>query len=421
MRPGDLPAWNTGAGAGVNQGETARAGRSGQARITLRRPKAKRMYIRPDYETARAQAGFSWSAGGTQGALRALTETPIRDFNLKPAALIDCYRRGRPLLREMFGEDVSLPGLTTPAISYGHVNGLGSELLFPEGGEVAHTHIYASLEEGIRRLQEPVDYATAGMAPFFLDFRRQIQEAFPGENVGFAYGAEGPITTCYELRGEPFFTDIFDKPELAVRFLELVTDSIVDFHRFIVEVHGGGKMPNPSGAGMVDDLSSFIPPRLFGSLVIPAWERYYSALTTGKRSAHIENLKAEQLPYLEEIGLSFYDPSISTALHPKIVSGACRVPFLWRLGSFHYREMSEQDVEDFVYQSCADGASSVVTYVEESLCTEIGVRKVHAFIRAGKEAARLVKEGCSREEIGKRVSPAGKAKLWDGWGGYKGL
>ena len=56
-----------------------------------------------DYETARREAGFTWSVGGSQGALRAVTGVPIREFNLDPSACAEAYRRGRPLLREMFG------------------------------------------------------------------------------------------------------------------------------------------------------------------------------------------------------------------------------------------------------------------------------------------------------------------------------
>lgn len=371
----------------------------------------------PDYETARDEAGFSWTASSSQGALREITDTPIREFNLDPDACIEAYRRGRPMIREMFGEDVRLPGVATPAISYGHVNGLGSELLFPEGGEVAHTHIYESLGEAIEGLRDPVDFAAAGMAPFYLEFRERMQQAFPRESVGFSFGLEGPITTAYEVRGEGFFTDILDDLPLAREFMRSLVSSILEFHRFLCSV-GDRPVINPNGASMCDDLSSFIPPRLFRDIVIPSWDQYYSGMTTGRRTAHVEDLRAEQLPFLEEIGLSWYDPSISPKLNPQIIAAHCRVPFAWRMGSFHYREMSCRDVEDFVFQAAADGASAVTTNVAETMCNEEGIAKVHAFVRAGKEAKRLVAEGCSREEIGQRVSREGQETLWDAWCGF---
>ena len=109
------------------------------------------------------------------------------------------------------------------------MNGLGSELLFPPDGEVAHTHVYGDLETGIAALQRPVDFAVAGMAPFFLDYKRRLEAAFPGRTVHFSYGLEGPLTTAYELRGEGFFLDLMDRPGLAAEFLRLATASIGAF------------------------------------------------------------------------------------------------------------------------------------------------------------------------------------------------
>lgn len=374
--------------------------------------------MRPNYDTARAAAGFSFSVSGSQGALRELTGTPIREFNLAPRACIDCYRRGRPLLREMFGEKVIQPAVSTPAISYGHVNGLGSELHFPEGGEVAQTHICESLEEGLATLAEPVAWTEVGWAPYFLDFLAQLKEAFPEEKVSWSWGGEGPITTAYELRGQGFFLDVHDRPEDARKFLSAINRSLLDFERAVATVNE--RPVFGSSAGLCDDLASFMRPALFAEMVLPAWEEYYAARTDGVRTAHVEGLQAEQLPFLEDIGLSFFDPSISPKLNPQLIAAHCRVPFTWRLGCFHYREMDVQEVEDFVFQACADGASSVHTIIAEGMCNEATVPKVEAFIRAAEEAQALLTAGCRRDEIAERVSPAGRDKLWDGWCGYLG-
>lgn len=377
------------------------------------------MYERPDYSIARAEAGFGWYCGGSQGALRQLTGTPIRDFNLDPAACIDCFRRGRPLLREMFGEDVGQVGLGTPAVSYGHPNCLGAELLFPEGGEVAHTHPFASLEEAVEALKQPVDWASSGMAPFYLQFREQIQEAFPGEPVRLCFGSEGPLTTAYELRGEGFFTDLYDDPAMAAEFMRLTVESILDFDRFNAAVNGDEGM-SAIGAGMCDDIASFIPPSLWQQWVLPYWEQYYSARTTGRRSAHVENLTAAQLPFLEDIGLSSFDPSISPMLTPPLLTSHCRVPYAWRLGEIHFREMTPQEASDFVFMAAADGASSVHSVVSEESCNEHGLTIIQAFIAAAKETTQLLQQGCPREDLRQRVSPEGHNKLWARWCGYNG-
>lgn len=394
------------------------AGRQGAVGF-LPKTEAHPMTMKPDYETARAEAGFTWSVAGTQGALRELAHVPIRDFNLDPEACIQAYRQGRDLLRQRFGDEIRPPGVTTPAISYGHPNTLGAELLFPAGGEVAVRPLYASLAEGIAALSAATDLLTKGMAPFYLAFRDRLRRAFPDEPVGFSFGAEGPITTAYELRGQEFYLDVMDDPPGTGRFLEAVVDSILQFHREVCALDERRPV-NPSGAGMCDDCSSLLPPRLWPQFVLPAWERYYRGMTTGRRTAHVENLNPDHLPFLEDVGLSFFDPSISPRLTPPLVATRCRVPFLWRLASFHYTEMTLQDIADFVYQAVADGASSVCTYVAEGMCNDAGVAKVHAFIAAAKEAKRLVDRGVSRAEIGRLVSPSGKATLWERWCGYLG-
>lgn len=372
------------------------------------------MGTRPDYGTQRESAGFSWWVGSSQDALRALTGTPIREFNLDPGVCADCYRRGRALHRDLFGPDVPPPGLSTPAVSYGHANGLGCELLFPEGGEVNLLPIYDSLEDGLRRLEQPVDFATAGMAPFYLDFRGRLAEAFAGESVGFGYGLEGPLTTAYEVREIGFFCDLLDRPELAAVFLERLTDSILEFHRFQCQVLD---LPvvNPHSAGLCDDLASFVPARLFGRLVVPFWDQYFCGFTSGTRHAHVEDLRVEQLPWLEEVGLWSYDPSISARLNPRLIAARCRVPFTWRIGEIHTPHLSEEDIAQTVFMAAADGATSVHLVISTPLCNEQGARRVAAFRQAGIEAKALLSAGAPRSELAQRVPPLRRERFWAHW------
>lgn len=371
------------------------------------------MNDKPDYTSARSSVSFEWSAGGSQDALRELAGIPIREFNLKPEACIEAYRKGLPRHRELFGEEVALPALATPAISYGHVNGLGSELIFPEDGEVGHTPIHASLAEGISALQNPVDFSRAGLAPFYVDFLAQMKRAFPGEAVRFRYGLEGPITTAWELRGQNFFMDPYDDPERTHAYLKLVTASIIEFNKFRLAADGSNQEAvNPCGAGLADDIAAMLPPALWPEFVLPYWEQYFAGLTTGKRYAHVEDLTPAHLPYLEEIGLSFYDPSISPRLNPQTIGAHCRVPFAWRLGSFHYSKMTEQDVADFVWLAVADGAGSVTTVTEACMCNAETAAKVKVFVRTAREAAALFKQGLSREELGRRAGATGRQRMW---------
>jgi len=372
------------------------------------------MFKQPDYETARDKAGFGWRVSAGYLAYLHMSGVPIREHFLDPDACIEMYRKGRPAVRELFGDDVQLAGVATPHISYGHLNCLGCELIFPAGGEVAHTHVCPSLSAAVELLKRPVDFATAGMMPFYVKFRDRLREAFPDEPVHLAFSAEGPLTSAYGLRGHDVFMDVYDHPEAFDEFLTLLTDSIVAYKQFLAE-SGGGPKVNPDAGYMVDDLSSLLSPAMFPRFVAPHWNRYFDGLTSGYRYAHVESLQAGHVKYLEAVGLAHFDPSISPKLNPKIIAGECRVPFDWRLGSFHYRDLSCRDVRDWVFQAAADGASSVSTDIEGAMCEARVVPKVRAFIEAAKEAERMFRDGATREDLAANVSPAGRERFWDHW------
>ena len=372
------------------------------------------MLQRPDYETLRQKTKFGWSVSVSIDTILKLMDIPMRDFYLNPKAGIEAYRKGRPLARERFGQDVRLPAVFTPRIFYGFSNSLGSRLTFPENAEVGQSHLYTSLAEGIAALQRPVDFAKAGMAPHYLEYREQLFKAFPNEPIGYGLSAEGPLTTAYELRGQDFFTDVFDEPEQALQFLDLISDGLIRYRHWIAPLHEAPPV-SPDGIHINDDLASLIPARMWQQFVLPFWEKYYRNLTTGRRTAHVENLRAEQLKFLEAIGLVYYDPSVSPLLNPRIISESCRVPFAWKIFSFQYRNMSCRDVEDVVFQAVADGASSVATNYEASFCDDQALQKVGAFTRAARQVQQMFDQGATREQIGQCVSAAGKEKLWDHW------
>ncbi|MBN1352699.1 hypothetical protein JXJ21_25145 [candidate division KSB1 bacterium] len=372
------------------------------------------MFKKPDYTVLISETKFRWQVGSAYTALLDITGIPIKEFNLDPAVGIELYRKGRRLLREMFGPDIGLPGVSTPPISYGHVNGLGAELIFPEDGEVNHSTLCGTLKQGIEILKKPVIFETAGMAPFYLEYRRKMQAAFPDEPVGFGYGYEGPMTTAYTLRRDAIFYDPFDNPELTKEFLRLTVESIIEFVRFQAKVMNRPAI-DPIGSGMCDDLSSMFSPGMWHEFVLPYIHQYYEGKTTGIRSAHIEDLRPDHLPFLEDIGLVYFDPSISPKINPAIIRDRCRVPFGWRLGSFHYHNMTCQDVQDFVFQAVADGACRVFTYVGATMCNDRTAQKVHAFIDAAREAERMLNHGASLEAVRANVSAAGRKKFWEHW------
>jgi len=187
----------------------------------------------------------------------------------------------------------------------------------------------------------------------------------------------------------------------------MLTESIVKFKYFGSKLSGmrPGKLPE---AGLTDDIAAMFAPGCWNEFIMPFLERFFTGLTDGKRSAHIEDLKAEHLKFLEQLNLSYYDPSVSPHLTPEIVGTESSVPFGWRLCDFHYRDMTNSDVENFVFKAAAGGASLVLSSIGHNMLTPEMVGKVHSFINAGKEAKKMLDNGVERQELLKLCSKTEK-------------
>ena len=142
------------------------------------------------------------------------------------------------------------------------------------------------------------------------------------------------MATTYCLRGEGFFYDVYDEPERTKEFMDLVVDSVMDFKRFIADLNERPHM-SPSHK-LYDDVGSMLSCDMWPEFVLPYYEKYFRGLTTGRRGAHIEDVRPEQLHFLEDMGLSEYDPGISHKVNPATIRENCRMSFGWRIGSFHY-------------------------------------------------------------------------------------
>jgi hypothetical protein len=368
-----------------------------------------------NYDTAREEKGFSYRVLSSVPLMLHAAGISLHEFNTDPSAGIEVYSpRTYDKVREMFNDILTPVGMSTPPVSYGHLCSLGFELVFPEGvGEVNYVHQHRSLDEWIRILQKDIEMSDTGR--FFLEYREKLMEAYPGKHTGWSMGYEGPITSAYELRDMDIFYDFYDHPVKLKEFLHALTANILQYVKIHRKING---VPYQSqDAGLCDDIAAQVPPPLWEEYVVPYWDEYYSPQTSFKRFLHCEDMTREHMGFLEKAGITFFDPSISAKLTPEIIRENSRVPFTWRLGDFHYPDLSETDIEDWVFRAVEDGASEVHTFATNLHADRHNIAKVTAFYNAAREAKKLLESGYTRKQIGEMVSAEGRKRFFSRWPG----
>jgi hypothetical protein len=331
----------------------------------------------------RRDVPFSWAASCGMSAYGELAGVPFdrlfHDFD----AIRHAYIVGEPRAREMFGPDVSYGGVNFEQISYGHINCLGCELTFAAHSEPIYEPIYHSIEEGIRALRKPVDWARAGLMPSYIELWNRLRTAFPDAHIPFVgFRSQGPITTAWALRGHEFFLDLHDDMPRCMEYLELVTDSIVSFRQFLLSVNGRGR---PGSVFLTDDIAAMIQPKHWGDLVVPILDRFYRQQSSGERHAHIENLIPEHLPFLDVLGLDGFDPSVSPRITPADLRDRCSVPFDWLLNPMQTRDFTPQQIRDYLTNAVENGASSLACHIARDTVIHKLADNVRVFIETAKK------------------------------------
>ncbi|HDJ89392.1 MAG TPA: hypothetical protein ENG40_01690 [Thermoprotei archaeon] len=329
---------------------------------------------------------FTWRLRSGHEALAYVSGIKLRDFYLDAKSCAHAFYMGRKKLRKIFGEDIILPNVSVPHLSYGHISCLGSEIIFPIDSAPSLYPIYSSIEEGLRLLiKRKKRFEDCKLFKHYLKIYKYLCKRFPNEKVSiYGFGWEGPITTAIMLRGTDFLVDMYRKPILVKKFLKELTESIVEFIYFLRRLMDEPEI-NPYSSGLCDDCSSYIPPKLWDEFVIPYWEQYYSGITSGRRYIHVENLSPPHLKYLEKVRIVHYDPSVSPKLTPKIIKREIKIPFSWRLPSFMYLSMNKEDIYRWVLDSYREGANEMYTTVEPLIFRQNLLDKIKAFIDACKK------------------------------------
>ncbi len=369
---------------------------------------------RPDYTAIKDKSEFVWYVNMSYYTMAELAQVTLHDLFTDYKASLKLYSKENfDRFNKLFPMHEKLRKLnpSTPPISYGHINGLGVELVFPDdNGEVNYKRTDKPYKEWIDLLGKEIDFSKQGLAPYYLEYQDNMSKALGNQKVGFSYGHEGPITTAYTMLDLKLYYDLYDEPELLKEFLRRLSISITDFKKFHCKANGS-EYRNTSY--MCDDCAALVPADMWDEFVIPYMDVVYSDVGSNRRSLHSEGMIDKHLRNLETLGITWFDPSVSPKLDPKIISLNCRVPFIWRMCEIYHSLLDKQLAMDFVFASVRDGANGLFTTVRELSDHDISV--VEGFIEACEIVDKMKKQGADNQDIGKMVSERGKSIFWDKW------
>jgi uroporphyrinogen-III decarboxylase len=331
--------------------------------------------------------GFGWFVGVAEATLPYLSGIDLDEFYLNPRSCARAIRVGRKRVRELFGDEIALPAVSCPPLSYGHVACLGGKVVFLHDSEPYVRTAYQNLDDAIEALRRARSFEDNDLFRHYLRIHEYLKQEFPQDDVKFTgFSWEGPVTSAVLLRGKDFCVDLYREPGKAKAFLELLTDSITSFVRLQRRMNMEPEI-NPDSTDLADDFSSLIHPKMWEEFVIPYWNQYYAGLTSGRRNLHCENLSPEHLKYLKMARVSHYDPSVSRKLSPRTIRKETDIAFTWRLPSFELLFMSRAEIRDWVMRARKEGATHVHMYIERAICDGGNPAKVITFIETAKELA----------------------------------
>jgi len=313
------------------------------------------------------------------------------EFYTQPSAFKKAWEPGYRALSEMFGGDgvkeyVAMPHITCPHLSYGHLGCIGAQIRYPDDSEPNMARMVDSVEDGIKWLERSWDFAKSDMFRFYESYYQKLREDYPGRNIGFSgLGKQGPITSAVLMRGQDFYIDMYEKPEESKKFLRLLTDSIIDFDKFIRKVNNIAATDD-AGIGLTDDFAGFVAPDMYGEFVIPYWNQYYEAMTvTGFRYMHCEGMSRAHLPYLAKSKIGYFQPSVSPLLTCRMLAEDLKdlnIQYDWMLATFDLIAMDDAQIRQWAFDTTVTGVSLIRTQTDRYLFEYHGPEKIYIWLNA---------------------------------------
>jgi len=284
------------------------------------------------------------------------SKTTPKELYDEPRMFKRVYDKAWKELREIFGDEtknIVLQPRICPHCSYGHMASLGASVTFPENGDFSMKPFVGSVAEGIVILKKEQDFTNNEIFRCCVKYNEILREDFGDNSIPICggYSCQGPVTSAVLMRGQDFFADMYEIPDLCEEFLSLLTDGIIEFHRFLRGMNGQPRYTD--GMGLCDDFGSLVAPDMFDRFVIPFWDRYYSGLSTGARSLHAEGMFRPHLKKLKTAGVTHFQASVSPGLTCQMLAEELDMPFDWMLPSFEIIDMTGEQIDAWVEETAS--------------------------------------------------------------------
>jgi len=322
---------------------------------------------------------------GTE-TMAAIANIPLKDFFFVPDRCVEAWKIATPILADYFGELLKPRTPSGPYLSYCHLHEIGAKLGQPEDSEPNVVPFAKDIDEAIAILKDNrgMEFCKNDFAKIYMETNRLLQEAFPEHNIPLlaGYSAQGIITSAVLMRGQDFYLDLYDEPEKTAEFLDLMTESIVNFKRTCAKIQGFPEV-SPNCVTIGDDFASLVPPYMWPDYVVPYWNKFFEGLTSGKeRFVHCEDMQVPHLKYLNDVKVTTYQPSVSDKLTIKSIKENIDIPFDWLLYSWVITGMSDEEIQSWVDDTIEQGVASPRTQFDGNTWRIGKMDRMLAFFKA---------------------------------------
>lgn len=325
-----------------------------------------------------ATTGVRWRLAIPPEVETEYAATKLGPYYSDAQAAVDTQVRARDIFRNFYGVDIGQPGVPVPA--YVGVASLGAQLVLPEDHPpmVANQGRVLGDRQAVWALRPALPEKSEWMGRY-VEMREEMARIL-GRTPAIGSGQEGPITSAVLLRGDQFFLDVLDEPEVAHHLLGVVTQTYISFVRHARRLNG---QEEGGGAGIADDMAGMLSPNLWPEFVVPYWERIYQELGPGRRSVHTELLHPGHLRFLSEMQINAYDPGNDQYLEVTDVAHLVEsMDVSWNL--YTVRDMLNGTPESIraTYERAVQAGMKIIM---SELCRRTPQENVRAFVEVGRQ------------------------------------